>query len=338
MPLIISHPKSNTIADFTGTVTQFNSSGGTQSVAATNLVRPSDWNNAHTFAPDPFFYEPFPMANTNSTLSTAGAGTWSIDPMFLPVGLISGELLLFNADVAGFLNGGAYSSAVTGTVTRNQTLNTQVVIYMQGTGTAYTQLSTVWSKEVSILATWARSVNSTTAGGGTTTGVIISNALTLSMPSQWDTAGGITYGTTSQSGTTSTSVSTGNSTLANNLITNAVAYGSGSKMIPIPFNTMIQPGEYYLGIMTSSSSNSAGTNYSAGTMFSTQSIMGMLVFNNNGFKRVGQSVSNTSTQPFAFFGVVNTTSTSPPATLGATDIVDLPTLRRLDWKFVQTAW
>jgi len=43
----ISHIKSNTIADWTGTVTIGNSTGGTQTVAATNLVRPGDWNSAH---------------------------------------------------------------------------------------------------------------------------------------------------------------------------------------------------------------------------------------------------------------------------------------------------
>jgi hypothetical protein len=43
----ISHIKSNTIADFTGTVTVFDSQGSTATAAATNLVRPGDWNSAH---------------------------------------------------------------------------------------------------------------------------------------------------------------------------------------------------------------------------------------------------------------------------------------------------
>ncbi len=43
----ITHLKSNTIADFTGTVTVFNNSGGTTTAAASDLVRPSDWNSAH---------------------------------------------------------------------------------------------------------------------------------------------------------------------------------------------------------------------------------------------------------------------------------------------------
>lgn len=45
--MAISHVKSNTIADWTGTVTVGNSTGGTQTVNATDLVRPGDWNSAH---------------------------------------------------------------------------------------------------------------------------------------------------------------------------------------------------------------------------------------------------------------------------------------------------
>jgi len=45
--MAISHIKSNTIADWTGTVTIGNSTGGTQTIAATDLVRPGDWNSAH---------------------------------------------------------------------------------------------------------------------------------------------------------------------------------------------------------------------------------------------------------------------------------------------------
>lgn len=43
----ILHVKSDTIGDFTGTVTAFDSAGNAVSVAATDLVRPSDWNSVH---------------------------------------------------------------------------------------------------------------------------------------------------------------------------------------------------------------------------------------------------------------------------------------------------
>lgn len=45
--MAISHVLSSPIADFTGTVTVFNSAGQTTTVNATQIVRPSDWNSAH---------------------------------------------------------------------------------------------------------------------------------------------------------------------------------------------------------------------------------------------------------------------------------------------------
>lgn len=45
--MAISHVKSNPVANMTGTVTVFNSAGVTTTAAATDLVRPVDWNSAH---------------------------------------------------------------------------------------------------------------------------------------------------------------------------------------------------------------------------------------------------------------------------------------------------
>jgi len=45
--MAVSHVFSNAIADWTGTVTVFDSAGATGTVAATALVRPSNWNSAH---------------------------------------------------------------------------------------------------------------------------------------------------------------------------------------------------------------------------------------------------------------------------------------------------
>ena len=61
---MIGHIKSNTIGDFTGTVTVFNSQGSTQTANATDLVRPVDWNSAHTFS--------FGLGGNTSNASTFG--------------------------------------------------------------------------------------------------------------------------------------------------------------------------------------------------------------------------------------------------------------------------
>lgn len=45
--MAVSHVKSNTVGDWTGTVTVGNSNGSTMTIAATDLIRPVDWNSAH---------------------------------------------------------------------------------------------------------------------------------------------------------------------------------------------------------------------------------------------------------------------------------------------------
>lgn len=62
--MAVSHIKSDTIADFTGTFTGFNSQGSTTTIAATDIVRPSDWNSAHNQ-----FYTLTGNTTGNSTVS-----------------------------------------------------------------------------------------------------------------------------------------------------------------------------------------------------------------------------------------------------------------------------
>jgi hypothetical protein len=331
MPMTVTHAKSNTIADFTGTATVFNSSGGTGTVLATNLVRPTDWNSAHqaTLSVDKSevfsmnFWEPFVGANTNSSLSAPGVGTWYLDPINVPWALGSGQLNFMAADAAGFLNGTTISAASSGSNTLLQTMNTQIVLYSHGTGAESTRLESTWSTEISRLFTWQRRVGTTATSAFT-----MSNFLTVSFPSQFDASGGCTYGSTSQSGTISVGASTGASTVANNLITGAVAYASGSKLMQVPFATRLPAGEYYLGMMISSSSSSQGTNYTIGTMCQAQSVLGMLEFVNQAYKRHGESISNSSTCILPFHGSVASTTTSPVSPLRTSDMRNFATNHR----------
>ena len=216
-------------------------------------------------------------------------------------------------------------------MTRAQTLNTQLAIYSVGSSGSYSSLGTVWTTEVSILATWARSIGTTT-----TSQLTVTNALTLSFPAQFDSSGGVTYSSTAQSGTLSVGASTMVSSSINSLITGALAYASGSRMIPVGITKTLPPGEYYLGMMISSTSSSTGTNYSTGTMFSTQSILGMLEFVNQAYKQGGKSVSDSSTCMPAFHGTVATTSTSPVGTLRTSDMRNQVTNHRRMWFFQQS--
>ena len=323
MSLTLTHVKSNTIADFTGTVTVMNSAGTTATALATDLVRPSDWNSNHIFKPDGFF-EPFLLPNTNSTLSAPGIGTWYLDPIFLPHGMDSGRLNVFVSNAAGFLHGTTFSAANTGSVTRYQTLHNKIALYQQGTGANASRLETVWTGANLMYATWEKRVSNPN-----TSNVTVSNYLTLSFLTAFDTAGGSTYGSTSQSGTTSVGASTAASTVANNLITGAVAYVSGARRDGIPFNTSVPPGQYWLAHMFYSTSSSTGTNYSQGTMFSTQSRLGLLENAIGAYKLPGNSVSSSNSQPVMFHGYLATTSSDASSVIATSDVI--ATTGRMYW-------
>jgi hypothetical protein len=63
----VIHIKSNTIGDMTGTVTVPTSNGATTTVAATDLVRPSDWNSNHS--------QLFTLSGNNTLVQSTVGGT-----------------------------------------------------------------------------------------------------------------------------------------------------------------------------------------------------------------------------------------------------------------------
>src|SRR4029077_12762766 len=64
--MAFSHVKNETRADWTGTVTVGNSAGSSTTMAATDLIRPSDWNSAHK--------ELYTLSG-NTTLGSTASGT-----------------------------------------------------------------------------------------------------------------------------------------------------------------------------------------------------------------------------------------------------------------------
>lgn len=102
--MAVSHIKSDTIPDFTGTFTGFNSQGLSTTMAATDLVRPSDWNSVHNQ-----FYTLSGNTFSNSTAS----GT---NVQFQGAGMVSlggsADTIIFNASQSnpGFSAGGGSSS------------------------------------------------------------------------------------------------------------------------------------------------------------------------------------------------------------------------------------
>jgi hypothetical protein len=78
------HVKTDPIADFTGTVTVYDQLGSTQTVAATDLVRPSDWNSQH-------------LMQFNLSSNTAGSSQISGEDIIF----VGGNNVTLSADTAG---------------------------------------------------------------------------------------------------------------------------------------------------------------------------------------------------------------------------------------------
>lgn len=373
MPVTIAHAKSLTQSDLTGTITVNNSSGGTNTVVATDLMRPGDWNSSHvaTLAPSAAeiaslfavsgelsiststngitFYEPqtvfsgwepFPLLAAASTMPAAPQSIWLLDPVYLPQGLDSGQINILGQVPVGFKNGAVFSSANTGSYSRTETGATLFAVYKAGAGNSTTRLESVYTVAASIIASWERRVSNSVING-TTTGVSVSNSLALSFPSQYNASGGVTYGTTGTVATTLGSTSTLASTFADNIVSNVDNYASGSFMVPIPFATSLAPGAYYFGFMHYTSTQGAGTNYSAGTGMPAASIVGVGDFLAGPYKRIGTNSSNASTGLPTFHGTITTATTAPFATLATSDIRNWSTTtgnRRMYWNHIKTVY
>ena len=353
MPVTITHAKSNIVADYTGVVTVGNSSGGTQTMQATDLVRPMDWNSAHqatmavsaseigslfaagagmtastntsgvTFGlGNVMFYEPFILQNTNSTLSIPALGSWYFDPVCLPFGLSSGHFRFPVTAAAGFLQASNMSAAQTASITHYQTLNHNIALYKMGTGANASRLESVWTGQMNLLAAWEMRVSS-----GASDNIQVSNSLSITIPYTWDQSGGFTTTMVTSGGTLSLTSTTMASSSINSLINAGVqSYITGSRLDFIPFNTTIPAGNYWLAHMFTSTSSATGSgsstaNYIAGrTLFSTHGRLGMIDNALSNFRQLGQSTSNATSCVVPFDGYLATTTSAATVSLASSDI------------------
>jgi hypothetical protein len=152
----------------------------------------------------------------------------------------------------------------------------------------------------------------------TNSSVNVSHYLTISIPNNWDASGGSTYSTFTGSGTVgSTTTTTIAASIGSATIANPRNYLTAAFMPAFGLATTLQPGEYFLAHMISSTSSTTGTNYGAGTMFSTISRLGLLEYNLNTHKMLGSTVSNSSSQFFPFHGFLATTSSNASSAVQA---------------------
>ena len=285
----IQHVKTNGFADQTGTITVWNG-GTTSSLAATDAVRPSDWNSNHALA--------FTVAGNTTGGSTvsgtdivfgasggvkvsAGAGSiiFSVDPLssFVPyfpastssqtagaMGTSTASALVFpvimgSPVVFDCLRVLQSCSFVSSTISGRQTITSAFGIYSRNGDT----LSQISSGSFSLALT------------------VSSVSATLSAPNSTNTAG-YTYTTVTMSTTAQ----------AHSLIGTA-----GNRVMDLVFgNTMsLQPGIYWIGIHQRQSTTSANVGLSTG-------FIGNAMNATSGVGRLGSSTAAFSNNPAYHLG------------------------------------
>jgi hypothetical protein len=253
--MAVSHVKSDTIADFTGTITGFNSQGSTTTIAATDLVRPADWNSAHNqfFTLSGNTNNASTASGTNVVLQGVGAVTLigstgtigisvanpsitvsSLEPVPL-IGVSTNSVAAGNATSgpvsvwpfvinqnvsAGIMNMAFSCSFVTcGNSSGRQTMGINVGLYSRGAGANSTRLDSFVSTAMTIQVTGNNS------------------SYTINQPTSTDYTGYAT-GATNSGGSNITSGYT------------------GLKMIGIPINSLLTPGQYWLAMQATNSTSS----------------------------------------------------------------------------------
>lgn len=276
----VTHVKSVTIGDFTGTVTVYGSTGGTETIAATNLVRPSDWNSGHA--------QLYTLSG-----NTAGNSTVSGTNVVWQGG---NNVTLSGTGSTIIVSGGAGGAGVTATMWQpfNEGVN---VIGLQGQATMHiAPLPTpptaaggeVQLDRLAIPIYWTNATNST-------------GSATLSL---W-------FGLYTRNGT---SLSRMHSTSYSKTHAYAGAGSSatfnGIRLHTIPWTTTIPDGRYYVAnVMRSTYAGANGTH--------SQVLVSQL---NSNFSGIFGTVSNASYQWPLGWGVYSASTTALPDSMGFSQI------------------
>lgn len=276
--MAVSHAFSNAIADFTGTFTGFNSQGSTTTIIATNIVRPSDWNSAHN--------QLYTLTG-NTTGNSTASGT---NVIFAGSGPIS---------VGGSTNSIIISAPALGT-------NSFYEIKRMEWNPQATQLGSnqpfVWPiyipnhlviSRLEAFISLSISTSSNSSHGGTLSilaGLYTRNVSTLSLA----TSGSGTYAWTNTSN-------------------NSTSVLSGMKEISAGLAATMTPGDYWLMVMSRTSTVNA--NWWTGS-----NVINSISSTNNAWSGRFMSASNNTDQQDLGLGIYSTTTAAVPGSIAFTQI------------------
>ena len=278
--MAISHIKSNTIADWTGTVTIGNSTGGTQTVAATNLVRPGDWNSAHNQ-----YYTLSGNTTGNSTASGTNVVFQASNNLTLSG---NNATIVFVGPVQDMLSyyqhpPGPMNNTITMSVGGGSSNYVQPFILPQDISASYIRLPVSMSLASTTFATGAAGYGSSVAQSNTLNFNIYTQGVGASSQSlQWYTSASATWNfQISYSGTASTHTVSYNVTFptlggnSNTQMTssqassavNEVPAGTSNfqamRYFDIPFAASLSAGNYWMALQRSSTTG-GGSNIGIG--------------------------------------------------------------------------
>lgn len=249
--MALSHVKSDTIADFTGTITGFDSQGSTLTRAATDLIRPSDWNSVHNE-----YYTLTGNTTVNSTASDtnvvfgasggvliAGSTASVVLSMpvlsaFQPFSLISGSVNSSHAPASWWFNKVSIPAPVT--VSNIFFLNS---VSANSPGGAGVTLSERYSMGLTIFKRVDFAANSTNL----TTVTTASFALSASF-SPVNNSWGLTVVTNTTGGTSTQAINS------------AAPPFTGNKFFAMPLVTSLSEGEYFFAHAHSTTTGTTASN------------------------------------------------------------------------------
>lgn len=283
--MAVSHVKSDTVANWTGTVTVFNSQGSTGTIAATDLVRPGDWNSVHNQ-----FYSLLGNTSLSSTASGTNVQYSATGAGLTLIGSSDTVVLSTPPHISSFQN--LYPLGGSTTVSLNSTslalshcvsfnlgepgsfsfLRLPVSMTTGSTTAATTAASlsascnvtTTWQAVVYQVNTGANSRSLTWVASGSVSWVQQNSISVAAAGNTYSLTENLTYYAEGSSTSTSTSTSTAAQTnlsfqsfLQSNL--------SGNRWLDINFANSLSAGAYWLifGFSTASATNSTGISFAS---------------------------------------------------------------------------
>lgn len=273
----IYHNKSDTALGFSGTVTVHNRSGATITIAASDLVRPLDWNIPHDF---------------HETISgnTAGASTWAGQNLVLAGGpfiTLSMNTAANAATVSFVANADAgYQSRYTAF---GRDANTLTVALTTGNASIRVlrilEPITFTRLDVPVFASAGSATNSRTAAAAiTSVFVIYTSDSNFSLNPVVGLSGQTTYSWASNSANWSSM--------------------TGPKYVSFNIATSLLPGEYFCGWQIRTATTSIGTgNTTALSLSISLSVQGVSALSGSSFTDFGVTASASTN---SFFGGVHT--------------------------------